>query len=62
MERLRQTGWSKKEKRGITITSAAVTCFWTPTSQLIKQKNITFNIIDTPGAGFSHLSEEWIGC
>lgn len=35
------TDWMEQEKqRGITITSAAVTCFW---------KNNQINIIDTPG-------------
>ncbi|MEE9170204.1 MAG: GTP-binding protein, partial [bacterium] len=35
------TDWMDQEKeRGITITSAAVTCFW---------KNARINIIDTPG-------------
>ncbi|MBI1974448.1 MAG: elongation factor G [Candidatus Zambryskibacteria bacterium] len=35
------TDWMEQEReRGITITAAAVTCFW---------KNTRFNIIDTPG-------------
>ena len=35
------TDWMEQEReRGITITSAAVTCFW---------KNYRINIIDTPG-------------
>ena len=43
--------WMEQEKeRGITITSAATTCFWTPTydkdNQDLKHR---FNIIDTPG-------------
>ena len=40
----------QERERGITITSAAVTCFWTPTYDL-KNKNLKhrFNIIDTPG-------------
>ncbi len=45
------TDWMELEKeRGITITSAAVTCFWTPTYDL-ENKNLKhrFNIIDTPG-------------
>ncbi len=45
------TDWMEQEReRGITITSAAVTCFWTPTYDL-KNKNLKhrFNIIDTPG-------------
>jgi len=48
------TDWMAQEKeRGITITSAAVTCFWNfPTSQgkpLPESKKYKFNIIDTPG-------------
>ncbi|MFH1182706.1 MAG: elongation factor G, partial [Candidatus Moraniibacteriota bacterium] len=53
------TDWMEQEReRGITITSAAVTCFWTPTyvpaEALAKAgaKNEfkhRFNIIDTPG-------------
>jgi len=46
------TDWMEQEKeRGITITSAAVTCFWTPTYTSITDKNKKhrFNIIDTPG-------------
>ncbi len=45
------TDWMEQEReRGITITSAAVTCFWTPTYALgdINKKH-RFNIIDTPG-------------
>ncbi len=42
-----QMDWMDQEKeRGITITSAATTCFWTPTGSETKQK---INIIDTPG-------------
>ncbi len=51
--------WMEQEReRGITITAAAITCFWTPTyitnnSQLTadnkKQYKHRFNIIDTPG-------------
>jgi len=38
--------WMVQEKeRGITITSAATTCFWTPPDGKIKK----INIIDTPG-------------
>ncbi len=41
-----QMDWMEQEKeRGITITSAATTCFWTPMSGV--QHRI--NIIDTPG-------------
>ncbi len=45
------TDWMEQEReRGITITSAAITCFWTPTYDL-ENKNLKhrFNIIDTPG-------------
>jgi len=44
--------WMEQEReRGITITSAATTCFWTPTYEDLKDKNKKhrFNIIDTPG-------------
>jgi len=46
--------WMEQEKeRGITITSAATTCFWNfPTNQGLKgpdSKQYKFNIIDTPG-------------
>lgn len=45
------TDWMEQEKeRGITITSAAITCFWTPTyAGGDKTKKHRFNIIDTPG-------------
>ena len=46
------TDWMEQEReRGITITSAAVTCFWTPTYEAAadKSKKHRFNIIDTPG-------------
>ncbi len=45
------TDWMEQEReRGITITSAAVTCFWTPTYALAdKNQKHRFNIIDTPG-------------
>ena len=45
------TDWMEQEReRGITITSAAVTCFWTPTYALTdKNKKHRFNIIDSPG-------------
>jgi elongation factor G len=48
------TDWMEQEKeRGITITSAAVTCFWNfPTNQgetFSDTKKYKFNIIDTPG-------------
>ncbi|OGJ41757.1 translation elongation factor G [Candidatus Peregrinibacteria bacterium RIFCSPLOWO2_01_FULL_39_12] len=39
--------WMDQEReRGITITSAATTCFWTPKSSGIQHR---INIIDTPG-------------
>ena len=45
--------WMEQEKeRGITITAAATTCFWTPTYEgktEDKNKKYRFNIIDTPG-------------
>ncbi len=48
------TDWMEQEKeRGITITSAAVTCFWNfPTKQgqpVPDTRKYKFNIIDTPG-------------
>ncbi len=43
--------WMEQEKeRGITITSAATTCFWTPLGMEKKKENeYRINIIDTPG-------------
>ncbi|MDP6249688.1 MAG: elongation factor G [Candidatus Pacebacteria bacterium] len=44
--------WMEQEQeRGITITSAATTAFWTPTyeDKADKSKSFRFNIIDTPG-------------
>lgn len=44
--------WMEQEKeRGITITSAATTCFWVPTYEdaTDADKKYRFNIIDTPG-------------
>ena len=43
--------WMEQEReRGITITSAAVTAFWTPTyAPANAEKKHRFNIIDTPG-------------
>ncbi|MDD4624854.1 MAG: elongation factor G [Candidatus Pacebacteria bacterium] len=44
--------WMAQEReRGITITSAATTCFWTPKKYLDSQRTdeYRFNIIDTPG-------------
>jgi len=46
------TDWMEQEReRGITITSAAITCFWNP-SYMPKDdtsRKVRFNIIDTPG-------------
>ena len=44
--------WMAQEReRGITITSAATTCFWSPEEYLTKEKSNEhrINIIDTPG-------------
>ena len=43
--------WMEQEReRGITITSAATTCFWTPThAEGDKDQEHRINIIDTPG-------------
>ena len=42
--------WMEQEReRGITITSAATTCFWTPNQGPFKATPIRINIIDTPG-------------
>ena len=49
------TDWMEQEReRGITITAAAVTCFWAPTylaetDRQKKEHKFRFNIIDTPG-------------
>ena len=47
------TDWMEQEReRGITITSAAITCFWSKTAEKDKKdmsKKYRFNIIDTPG-------------
>lgn len=45
------TDWMEQEReRGITITAAAITCFWNPTYMgTDTSKKIRFNIIDTPG-------------
>ena len=45
------TDWMEQEReRGITITAAAITCFWSPSymGADLSQK-VRFNIIDTPG-------------
>ncbi len=42
--------WMEQEKeRGITITSAATTCFWVPKSGNFEDLKHRINIIDTPG-------------
>ena len=43
--------WMEQEReRGITITSAATTCFWTPgKTTRVKENEYRINIIDTPG-------------
>lgn len=45
------TDWMEQEReRGITITAAAITCFWNPTYMgSDTSKKHRFNIIDTPG-------------
>ncbi|HBM45382.1 MAG: Elongation factor G [Parcubacteria group bacterium GW2011_GWF2_38_76] len=46
------TDWMEQEKeRGITITSAAITAFWSPSYMPVgdTSKKCQFNIIDTPG-------------
>lgn len=49
------TDWMEQEReRGITITAAAITCFWGPTylsdaDRNNKDKKFRFNVIDTPG-------------
>lgn len=46
------TDWMEQEReRGITITAAAITCFWNPTymPKTDISKKVRFNIIDTPG-------------
>ena len=39
----------QEQERGITITSAATNCFWTPESGPFETKKHRINIIDTPG-------------
>ncbi|MFA5766726.1 MAG: elongation factor G [Candidatus Paceibacterota bacterium] len=43
--------WMEQEReRGITVTSAATTCFWTPIGkEKTKENEYRINIIDTPG-------------
>lgn len=47
------TDWMEQEReRGITITAAAITCFWSKTEEEDKKdvsKKYRFNVIDTPG-------------
>jgi elongation factor G len=47
------TDWMEQEReRGITITAAAITCFWTKSLEKDKKdiaKKYRFNVIDTPG-------------
>ncbi|KND48590.1 MAG: translation elongation factor G [Parcubacteria bacterium C7867-005] len=49
------TDWMEQEReRGITITAAAITCFWAPTylsatERSDAKKKFRFNVIDTPG-------------
>ncbi len=47
------TDWMEQEReRGITITAAAITCFWTKSLEPDKKdvsKKYRFNVIDTPG-------------
>lgn len=47
------TDWMEQEReRGITITAAAITCFWSLSHEIDKKdvsKKYRFNIIDTPG-------------
>ena len=40
---------AQEQERGITITSAATTCFWTPADGPYKGVKNRINIIDTPG-------------
>ena len=39
----------QEQERGITITSAATNCFWTPDAGALEGKRHRINIIDTPG-------------
>jgi elongation factor G len=52
--------WMEQEQeRGITITSAATTCFWTGMDRSLPQHR--FNIIDTPGTSTSR-SKSSVAC
>ncbi len=39
----------QEKERGITIVSAAVTCFWIPKSGPFQDQEVRINLIDTPG-------------
>ncbi|HHH30164.1 MAG TPA: GTP-binding protein, partial [Polyangiaceae bacterium] len=39
----------QEQERGITITSAATTCFWAPEAGPFEGQQTRINIIDTPG-------------
>lgn len=39
----------QEQERGITITSAATTCFWKPSEGIFSGNGFRINIIDTPG-------------
>ncbi len=44
------TDWMEQEQeRGITITSAAITCSWKPAAGLYEGQRFRINLIDTPG-------------
>ena len=43
------TGWRRSRERGITITSAATTCFWAKKAGSKAGVKHRINIIDTPG-------------
>ncbi|MBP6860631.1 MAG: elongation factor G [Candidatus Pacebacteria bacterium] len=44
------TDWMEQEReRGITITAAAITCFWNKTDATSEDTKVRFNVIDTPG-------------
>ncbi len=44
------TDWMEQEReRGITITAAAITCFWKKTDETNLSNKYRFNVIDTPG-------------
>src|SRR6202142_3295101 len=45
-------GMEQEREPGIPITAAAITCFWTPSTESDKKdtaKKTRFNVIDTPG-------------